>query len=441
MTLALPNNVLRLWPKKRKDTPPPAQMAPRPKTAYEQAIEAHYNLPNDGLQLIRHLPDMDRLIDILSLNRCAKGPGITYLLAKYLTESFEVDEYGNRFLSIPQVDGSEPRIAFTSHCDTVSDDTESLYHPLKYNKARDILFRTDGNCLGADDGTGIWIMLNMIDAKVPGLYCFFLDEETGRQGSEWSWANDTYRYDFIDTVISFDRKDTKDIIGRQRGTRCCSDEFQTALAQVLSSEAYGISFKINALGSFTDSATFMDDLAECTNISVGYDKQHSAQETQLVHFASDLMRTLQLVGHLFHDKLPVVRDPDDDIRQPPQWAGYGGYDRYGSYANYYQSSSKYEAERKAMANAASPPYDPNEVTEDDDDSKSWIYEDVASFMNETEFLTLKHGTLAELMELFPDAISALIEDMGWTEDEVAEYVANTLFGVEDIRDSDPDITH
>ena len=64
-----------------------------------------------------------------------------------------------------------------------------------------------------------------------------------------------------------------------------------------------------------------------------------------------------------------------------------------------------------------------------------------SFMHETEFLTLKHGTLAELMELFPDAISALIEDMGWTEDEVAEYVANTLFGVEDIRDSDPDITH
>jgi hypothetical protein len=375
--------------------------AAAPTTPFERQLAEHYALKDDGIDRVRHLKDMDRLLNILMLNRCTSGPGLERMLELYF-DNFQIDGYGNYFHCIPQPDGSEPRIAYTAHCDTVSNDLQSVYHPLCYNQEKDILFRKDGNCLGADDGTGIWLLLNMIDAKVPGLYCFYQDEETGRDGSTWSHKHNADFYQFIDTMISFDRKGTEDIIATQKGSPCCSTEFQTALADALYELDCGLRYKGGAHGSFTDSATFMDTIPECTNVAVGYDRQHGPQETQLVHHAHYLRGRLIHIGHHLHTLLPVHRDPT-----PKPVPAYELYNR--GYYHY-----------------------PDEVS-----AMSYEVSDYPGVLG-SEIECLEVGDFFEMAEMFPDAIQSLLEDMGIDEDAVANYIAFNLFGLENIRNADTD---
>lgn len=237
-------------------------------------------------------------------------------------------------------------------------------------------------------------MLNMIDAQVPGLYAFFLDEESGRQGSTWSARCDAHRYDEINTFISFDRKGTDDIIATQSGEECCSDTFQKALADLLNDADKDFDYLGGAIGSFTDSASFMDDWAECTNISVGYDLQHTPKETQLVGHAVKLKNALCHIGHRFHADLPVERDPHAVV-----------YDRFPSYGGYPDSGY----------------YD------DLDDNHGF---------SRHELQILKTGGLVTLCDTFPDAVAELMEEMGFTPKEVANYIGQVYFGIGDIRSAD-----
>jgi hypothetical protein len=57
---------------------------------------------------------------------------------------------------------------------------------------------------------------------------------------------------------------------------------------------------------YTDTAEFVDIIPECTNISVGYNSEHSQQESlNIVHF--ELLATAVL--RVEWDKLPTERDP------------------------------------------------------------------------------------------------------------------------------------
>lgn len=423
-TLSLYQRAASVMRSRRPTTPtkvsaaPAAPAQPRKPTKFELSIMAHYNMSDDGTE---GCPKT--LVDILSLNRNAQAPGHQKLLDKYLTDGFIKDHYGNRFKVVPLPNGDAPRIMYTAHTDTVSDDREAMYHPICYNMEKDVLFRKNGEVLGADDGTGIWLMLNMIEAKVPGLYAFYLDEEVGRLGSEWSWKHDPNRYEKIDRIISFDRKGTSDIIATQRGDECCSDEFQAALADLLSDSRLGLDYKGGAAGSFTDSATFMDDKAECTNISVGYDAQHTEKETQLVKHAIKLSGMLCIVGHVFHTKLPVVRDIEEVKRlQAERVSHFGRWNDDWNYGGFYsgcQDSRSTIAETHGI--------------QDDNPSDRMI-----PALDEGLLLD---GTLAEMCEYFPEAIEALLLDMGLDEDSVANYIGSTLFGLGNIRNANTQPTH
>lgn len=444
----------------------PVTTITRQPTEFERRKAVHAEMKDDGLSKVRDLPGMDRLLDILGYNRNANSPGIKAFLTRYLTFGFDKDAYGNRFFSIPQKDGSDPRIAFTSHCDTMSDDRLSIYHQVMYNKTNDVLFRRNGECLGADDGTGVWLMLEMIDAKIPGLYCFYLDEETGREGSKWSWVHNKDRYQHIDTVISFDRMNTGDIIATQRGSRCCSTEFQDELAKLL-----GGNYKPGARGSFTDSATFMDDLPECTNISVGYFNQHTDMETQNVTHALWLRDRLVTIGGEFHTKLPVKRDPEDDKFVPASYSygNYGSYtppkprnkeiwDNYPDHFGIPDDTSNQEdddwglddSDVQALMGMEDGAWDvfcrvstPAErltlICGNMDDLISDFGESVICALVETGFanqLTAQH-----LVDYYPDIVSELFAAADWTSAELSEYIAMDLYGIEDIRNAGIDATH
>lgn len=188
------------------------------------------------------------------------GEGIydNYLTSKGCTK----DKYGNWFVEI-----GTSRSVFSAHLDTVGTAIEDVKHVFDGR-----FIKTDGKTiLGADDKAGVVVLLAMIDNKVPGLYYFFVGEEVGGQGSSKVVITDK------DRMISFDRRGTCSIITRQMKGICCSDMFASALSNEFY-EKGKLFLNADSTGSFTDSANFIDSIKECTNISVGYNNEHSNRE-------------------------------------------------------------------------------------------------------------------------------------------------------------------
>ena len=92
----------------------------------------------------------------------------------------------------------------------------------------------------------------------------------------------------IKRCVSFDRRKTVSVITRQVGRQCCSDEFANALCDEYNKS--GLDLSPDAGGIYTDSASFIDDIPECTNISVGYNFEHTAKETQNISYLDRLAK-------------------------------------------------------------------------------------------------------------------------------------------------------
>jgi hypothetical protein len=158
------------------------------------------------------------------------------------------------------------------------------------------------SCLGADCTIGVWIMREMILANVPGLYIFHRQEECGGKGSAYIADKTPHVLDGINFAIAFDRRGFDSVITHQ-GSRCCSQAFATSLAARLNES--GFKYRPDSSGVFTDTANYTGIIPECTNISVGYEHEHSPREKQHVHHAFDL---LQAMLSLDVQSLPVSRD-------------------------------------------------------------------------------------------------------------------------------------
>jgi hypothetical protein len=214
------------------------------------------------------------------------------------------DECGNIFKRI----GDAP-IMWSSHTDTVHRLQGMQQVEVDGPWAR-LPDKSKSNCLGADDTAGVWLMSEMIKANRPGLYVFHYGEERGGIGSNYIANKNKKFLDGIKCAIALDRRGYDDVITHQFG-RCCSDTFATALANKLGD------FKPSPHGVFTDTANYVDDIPECTNLSVGYFNQHCKDECLNLEFISELRDKL---CDLDFSDLPIERDPNDkkyDI-------GYGG---------------------------------------------------------------------------------------------------------------------
>lgn len=135
-----------------------------------------------------------------------------------------------------------------------------------------------GSILGADDKVGCYIMLRMLEQKIPGIYVFHVGEECGGIGSIHLSTKEAALFENINRCIAFDRKGYNSII-TQQGDICCSDEFADALAGQLNKLVPEASaFEKDNTGTFTDSANYTNLIEECTNLSVGYWNQHGPKE-------------------------------------------------------------------------------------------------------------------------------------------------------------------
>ena len=181
------------------------------------------------------------------------------------------DKMGNLFLTI----GNHPNVLWSSHTDTVHKDYgwQNIQLDGDYIKLARSQKKKPSNCLGADCTAGIWIMREMIKAKVPGVYIFHAAEEIGGRGSRYI-ANDTpIVLDGIDFAVAFDRRGVSDIITHQAGERGASDEFANSIKPQLP-----VGYAASRNGIFTDTANYSALIAECTNLSVGYFDEHTKEE-------------------------------------------------------------------------------------------------------------------------------------------------------------------
>lgn len=212
---------------------------------------------------------------------------------------------------------------FTCHLDTACASYAPVTHEMQGN-----FIGTDGSTiLGADDKAGVVVLLHMIRSEVPGLYAFFYGEECGGIGSSQAAEKESINgfpaWSTFRRCVAFDRRRYGSIITHQSGGRCCSNVFSEALARELF-ERGGLFLDSDDGGTFTDTANFMEHIAECTNVSIGYFNEHTKYETLNVRFMECMAEAAARVDW---ESLPTVRDPEE-------------YSSYGRYTNGRYSSSR-----------------------------------------------------------------------------------------------------
>lgn len=209
-------------------------------------------------------------------------------------------------------------VLFSCHVDTIH--RKEGPHVVRYDATKGCYFKDDGEALGADDTAGCWLLLEMVDARVPGTYVFHRGEERGGIGSSGMACDDKYSkwLASFSYAVAFDRRGTDSVITHQGFTRCASDAFANALADQLNMHDPEFMYSPDDTGVFTDTANYTELIPECTNISCGYYNEHTGSETLDLRHLFALRDVLLKVEWA---SLPVERDPSvtEYADMPTRW--------------------------------------------------------------------------------------------------------------------------
>jgi hypothetical protein len=246
-------------------------------------------------------------------------------LKEFFPDGMQEDEHGNFFIKI-----GNSKTMFCGHLDTYSREYKRVYHVIQ-----DDIIMTDGTTtLGGDDKAGIVIMIKMIESGIPGLYYFFRGEEgvtspTGTWGSKQALKSYKDIFKTYEKCIAFDRKGFSSIISQQSYSKCCSDDFVDALSNEF--KKHGLEYEDDKTGMWCDSGVFMGIIPECTNLSVGYQNEHTFKETQDIEH---LEKLVDVCIKIDWEKLPVKRDPSKVSKSYGRYNYDYGYDWDYDYAYY-----------------------------------------------------------------------------------------------------------
>lgn len=265
---------------------------------------------------------LDRLLEMHTYQRPAGSRQERKFINRYIRPfGATVDAFQNWTVIV----GHNPRHVWSSHTDTVHKRSGKQRVNLD---ASGILSASSGDCLGADDTAGVWLMCELIRRRVSGRYVFHYGEERGCIGSRAlvrsapAWLSD------VDMVLALDRMHTDEVITHQCGSRTASDAFADALADQLNAGESTFHYAASEHGMYTDSESYAEDVAECTNLAVGYSGQHGKSETLDTRHALALLERLTVLDIAC---LPISRKPGavDDwryygISDDTFWNRYGG---------------------------------------------------------------------------------------------------------------------
>lgn len=229
--------------------------------------------------------NVQNLIEMLEYRRPAFSTTEQEFVERFILSipGARADAFGNVIVDTCD----HPEMLFSCHTDTV--DHEIGFRKVVYDAGTSIMFAQGNDILGADDGAGVFIMVNMIAANVPGRYVFHRAEERGALGAKWIIENTPKVLSGMRFALAFDRMGTDEVITNMITGITCSNEF----AQTLCSEL-GDHFT-PADGIYTDTAFYIRHIPNCTNISVGYYDQHTDYESL------DVSYLLALTNHLINN--------------------------------------------------------------------------------------------------------------------------------------------
>lgn len=280
---------------------------------------------------------------ILQMFRYMRPMGSTteqVFINQYLAPlGFKRDEFDNLVLTV----GENAPFLFSCHMDTVHH-REGL-QSLSYNEETGILSlskrakRSGSNCLGADDTAGIWLITEMVKARVPGTYVVHYGEECGCIGSSALAKGNSMWLSQFRFAMAFDRAYQDDIITHQMGKRTCSEAFARSLAKAL-----GGKYRPDSGGAYTDTNEYAHIIPECTNVSVGYSRQHTSDETQDVRFLIELRDKLTRLdfASLVIERDPTVSPWDDE--EDEYFRSFGG----GRYVDFHSFSQRGGEDLKSL---------------------------------------------------------------------------------------------
>ena len=244
----------------------------------------------------------------------------------------EVDGFGNCWKMVMDKDAAggpvPPTIMWSAHTDTVHYRPGRQKISIRGNWLK-LHSKERANCLGADNSAGVWLLREMILKGVPGLYVFHRQEEIGSNGAKHFLEHNKVLLDGIESAIAFDRKADWSIITFQRSRRTCSDAFAASLASVL-----GLGHKADPDGSFTDTAYYAEDIAECTNVSVGFRNAHTSGEELDLLYVRKLRKALLAADF---SQLVIARNP----KVVEHRYGYGSH-HGGGYRTFQSNTQTHE---------------------------------------------------------------------------------------------------
>ena len=223
---------------------------------------------------------MERLVSLTQNG--LKSSMLHYLRARY-KKVINKKEYLVAIGNIP--------IALVAHMDTVfSSPVSTLY----YDQRKNVMWSPDG--LGADDRAGVFAIIKIIQSGLRPSIILTTDEECGGLGAS-ALAEEKCPIPDLKYMIQLDRRGTNDCVFYDCGTTEFIDYVET----------FGF---CEAFGSFSDISFLMPAWDICgTNLSVGYEDEHSKTET--LHFNA-LYATIEKVKRMLQEEnIPTFKYEDN----------------------------------------------------------------------------------------------------------------------------------
>ena len=251
---------------------------------------------------------IDRLLSILTYRRQHDSKGELAFINKYF-KGFKTltNDDGEVLAYIHENHNKKAKtnILWSAHIDTMHHkNPDEITQEVFIDSFNTAFVDHTSDCLGADDGAGVFLLLEMIDANVEGTYIFHRGEERGCWGSsQIAELHADYLKQFTH-AIAFDRRGTTSIITHQRSDRCASDEVGKALIKL-----FGKGFELDPTGVYTDTAEYTHLVGECLNISIGYQSEHTSAETLDTNHVLRMRDTI-LAYDWTRQTLPSVRKPE-----------------------------------------------------------------------------------------------------------------------------------
>ena len=157
---------------------------------------------------------MDKLLEtILTSKRAHNSPGeLAFLQWRHNTTKDMGYEPKAMAEGCIVVENKPNKVLFSCHVDTVHQtsicqgDKQALF----YDAGLGHVFLADKKegCLGADDGAGVYILLRMLENKVPGTYIFHRGEERGGIGANAMALKHKDWLTQFEQCVAFDRAGT-----------------------------------------------------------------------------------------------------------------------------------------------------------------------------------------------------------------------------------------